>query len=232
MNNNVSCKVINDLLPLYALGECSEETKMLVKAHLDECEGCRAELGLYAEEPAAETALVDESKAISDFSAKLKRRNLLRTITATVLAVAVILGIAVLGIVPEFVVDFDDALVTVEKPVDGGLDITIGAGNYKRAYASCVKNDDLTMDVYITVVDNAFTKLLPDTDRSDNLVRIGNGICVSYNNGGNILFHVPADVEGFNIYYAEDLPGRVEFLADSGSADEINGVHLLWSDAE
>ncbi len=36
-----SCKVIEDLLPLYHDGVCSEESKLIIKEHLDECADCR-----------------------------------------------------------------------------------------------------------------------------------------------------------------------------------------------
>lgn len=36
----VSCLVIQDLLPLYCDNECSEESKNIVKEHLNECSSC------------------------------------------------------------------------------------------------------------------------------------------------------------------------------------------------
>ncbi|MBR3057626.1 MAG: zf-HC2 domain-containing protein [Clostridiales bacterium] len=41
MDNNFSCNVIQDLLPSYVDGICSEETAGIVKAHLATCESCR-----------------------------------------------------------------------------------------------------------------------------------------------------------------------------------------------
>lgn len=232
MNNKVNCKIITDLLPLYSLGECSEETKKLVREHLDGCEACRAELGTYSDETAALLPAVDEGKAISEFSAKLRRQNIVRAITIAAFILTMIFGVVVLGIVPEFVADLEEADITVEEPVDGGIDITVGAKNYKHVYASCEKNDDLSMDIYLTVVDNVFTMITPDADRSDNLVRIGNGLGVSYNNGGTVLFHVPSDVESYNIYYAEAEPGGVADLVRRGQAKESENVQLIWSSDE
>ncbi len=40
----VSCDVIQDLIPLYVEDMLSEDSRKLVKAHLDECEECRAYL--------------------------------------------------------------------------------------------------------------------------------------------------------------------------------------------
>ena len=44
--NNVPCSVIQDLLPLYCDGVCSEESKKLVQAHIADCETCAEELCL------------------------------------------------------------------------------------------------------------------------------------------------------------------------------------------
>lgn len=42
--NNISCEIIQDLLPLYCDGVCSEESKKAVLAHVQTCEKCREEL--------------------------------------------------------------------------------------------------------------------------------------------------------------------------------------------
>ena len=41
----IECKVIEDLLPLYSDGVCSDESRKLVEEHLQECEMCRTLLG-------------------------------------------------------------------------------------------------------------------------------------------------------------------------------------------
>ena len=41
MKTNVTCSVINDLLPLYLDGAASEDSSQLVQEHLAECENCR-----------------------------------------------------------------------------------------------------------------------------------------------------------------------------------------------
>lgn len=44
------CKIIEDLLPLYHDGVCSEESRQMVEEHLAQCEACRSLLGKMAEE--------------------------------------------------------------------------------------------------------------------------------------------------------------------------------------
>ena len=42
--NNVSCKIIQDLLPLYCDGVCSEESKEMILTHVQTCDKCAEEL--------------------------------------------------------------------------------------------------------------------------------------------------------------------------------------------
>lgn len=42
--NNISCELIQDLLPLYCDGVCSEESRKAVLAHIQACETCRETL--------------------------------------------------------------------------------------------------------------------------------------------------------------------------------------------
>ena len=40
----MNCKIVQDLLPLYHDGVCSEESRRAVKEHLAGCEACRQAL--------------------------------------------------------------------------------------------------------------------------------------------------------------------------------------------
>ena len=42
----ISCNVILDILPLYIDGAVCEDTKKLVKEHLEGCENCRREAAI------------------------------------------------------------------------------------------------------------------------------------------------------------------------------------------
>ena len=57
---NLACKVIEDLLPLYCDGACSEETRALIEAHLQECASCRAYLAKIQEELSIPCRLIED----------------------------------------------------------------------------------------------------------------------------------------------------------------------------
>lgn len=44
--NRVSCEIIQDLLPLYCDGVCSEESRELIQSHICDCDRCKEELRL------------------------------------------------------------------------------------------------------------------------------------------------------------------------------------------
>ena len=46
--NNQTCEIIQDLLPLYCDGVCSEESRQLIQSHVRGCARCREELRLMS----------------------------------------------------------------------------------------------------------------------------------------------------------------------------------------
>lgn len=45
MDEKMTCEVVQDLLPLYTDGACTEGSKRLVEEHIKTCEGCKKQLG-------------------------------------------------------------------------------------------------------------------------------------------------------------------------------------------
>jgi len=223
MNNN--CNIIKDLLTVYAIGECSEDTSALVKEHLNHCEGCRAQLDAFSSVP--EITPIDEKKSFSDFSRKIKIRSLKKTIITTVIALAVLFGIGAICWIPESAVSYEKALPEANEAIDGGFDIFFACPNYKEAYVNFVRSDDGSTDVYITVSKTLFTSIIPDADRSDNFLRITDNICVSYKNNGRVLCFVPDDSEIKHIYYVESSPADF-MVMDSNQLESLEHRVLIW----
>lgn len=83
---DVTCNVIEDLLPLYADGVCSEDTKTIIEHHIALCPECREKL-------AAMTAKLEknEKKAKLENPFKKVKNHYVRLVTVTLLVCAVIL---------------------------------------------------------------------------------------------------------------------------------------------
>lgn len=92
--NNVACEIIQDLLPLYCDGVCSEESRELVHTHLQNCGRCREELRLMKLPVEAENVEVSAAEAASRIWKRNKRKAFHMGVGV---ALAVVLTLAVLG---------------------------------------------------------------------------------------------------------------------------------------
>lgn len=96
-NQTYTCAMIADLIPLYAEGLCSEESRAAVEAHIAECEECRR---LYEAVPQtaapANAAMPDEAKVFKKVSRKMKKNKWLSYSLLGLLAV-IICGIGYLS---------------------------------------------------------------------------------------------------------------------------------------
>ena len=67
-------EIVQDLLPLYHDGICSEKSRAAVEAHLQTCETCRAALAaMDAPLPGAEKAAADDAAAVKKLSGEWKK---------------------------------------------------------------------------------------------------------------------------------------------------------------
>lgn len=97
----VTCKVIQDLLPLYVDGVCSHDTAALVEEHLKDCEACQEAYHALKEAPAstvsAEAAQEKRDAAVAQGLKKVKKsiRRKRLAIVSIVLVAAIAVSIPV-----------------------------------------------------------------------------------------------------------------------------------------
>lgn len=89
----ISCDMIQDLLPLYHDGVCSEESKKIIEEHLQICERCKEELHLMGAEWTANT-LHSEEKVIAKEAAAAWKKGKKRAFILGVLIMMAALGIS------------------------------------------------------------------------------------------------------------------------------------------
>lgn len=91
-DRNMECRIVEDLLPLYAEGMCSDESKKYVEEHTADCASCREKLECYKED--VEQILVpgsDEEKTIEEIrpmrkvNRKLRKKRCINVILSIVL---------------------------------------------------------------------------------------------------------------------------------------------------
>ena len=119
------CEIIQDLLPLYLDGVCSEESKKAIEKHLDECPACKEFYAAMCEADGIEIDTIHtdhERQKAASFQAvkkKLFRKQALVTIAAMV--VLALIALAAVGILKGTVkvVEYEDNISV--SMVDGNL---------------------------------------------------------------------------------------------------------------
>lgn len=124
---NYPCGLIQDLLPLFHDGVCSEESKSVIKEHLKECEPCKKYYEELCEADCMDQASspppdpTEELKKAASFQAvkkKLHRRLILAVVIAALVTSGIFWGISVLH-GSTHVVQWDENISVSE--MDGSL---------------------------------------------------------------------------------------------------------------
>lgn len=92
---NISCDMNRDLLPLYADGSCSEDSRAAVEAHLRACSACRAELERMRAPDFSETGSAPRetpARLLAAYGKKRRRRRALLWVLLPVLILALGFG--------------------------------------------------------------------------------------------------------------------------------------------
>ena len=93
----ISCKVIEDLLPLYIDGVCSEESKKIVEDHISTCSICSEKLKQMKSDNISDEDVksnLNEAKAIKNLSKTWRKKLFLskvKGIISTLIVIAIIL---------------------------------------------------------------------------------------------------------------------------------------------
>lgn len=90
----LSCEVVQDLLPLYCDGVCSQESRQAVEAHLEGCEKCRADVYFMEQNMKAGSVQAQEETIVQAAAAAWKKGKTKAFIRGCLIA---LLSIAILA---------------------------------------------------------------------------------------------------------------------------------------
>ena len=148
----------------------------------------------------------------------------------------IIIGIVLLLILAYLVVfkyemplKYSKEMVEVTIPEDQGIDIKINLSNYKNAKALLVKTDENTYDLYINITQTLATKIFDESDKSDNLLRLGNGMIVDFQSA-SLRGFIPNgnNAESIkHIYYIDNLSTKIMNMSDNELINYSNKT-LIW----
>ncbi len=112
----MNCKIVQDLLPLYHDGVCSEESRAAVEAHLAGCESCRRTLtDMNAPLPEAEGKRSEDGAAVQRIAGEWRRgkwKSWLKGAAVAALACALLAGLWILA-TQWMIVDVDTEKIEI-----------------------------------------------------------------------------------------------------------------------
>lgn len=89
----LSCEIVQDLLPLYCDGVCSQDSRQAVEAHLEDCENCRADMRFMEQDVKASSVHAKDEKlvkAAADAWKRGKTRAFMKGCLIALLSIAVL----------------------------------------------------------------------------------------------------------------------------------------------
>lgn len=180
------CAIINDLLPLYADGVCSEESRQAVMEHLKDCACCRKEYEKM-EQYAAQTrnhypSEVKSTTFIGTDSLVKVRRELLfkRILTAAVAALLVIGLVAGSGIymknhVHSVVYNADKQNIQVVQESDGDIIARLYGTEWESVYSRTIELGDGQNAVIFSMTSSTWNDLMIGDNTASEYLVAGNG---------------------------------------------------------
>ena len=116
MKNNLTCEIVEDLIPSYIDSLTSEVTNKAVREHLSQCDKCKNKLESMTE-PYSEDKIEREKKEI-DFLKKNRRKNI-RTKLISLLAVVLVVAVAVTSLPYMIRNTAGEGMIAYDLDVDG-----------------------------------------------------------------------------------------------------------------
>ena len=106
----------------------------------------------------------------------------------------------------------------------------VNLDNYDYVKMIDLRDNDGNLNIYLTVLQNNFTKIFPDSDKTDHLWRTNNDIAMCYQ--GNVPCPLSGDASEIkNIYYLEMEPNDLLTMLDNINFDKYNPT-LIWTAPE
>lgn len=151
MDHNINCGVVHDLLPLYAEGVASDDSRLLIEAHLPGCQACRAEL--EALQNAAASAAPKPDASLRRVRRKLKKR-LVITLASVAAGLSLLFGIFVFGSVYTPPMRYEEGMIQV-GPFDWNTGQFTESGGIYSVVSKYYKVIDCTREVLHTNADGS-----------------------------------------------------------------------------
>lgn len=104
MSKKTNCELIKDLLPVYADGLCSEESRKIVAEHIMTCDSCRRELEMMKTDFKIKEQTESDIKAIKKIKKKIRIGKIVAALASAVIVFHLTMGllIGVMGMSSDY----------------------------------------------------------------------------------------------------------------------------------
>ena len=226
-NPQITCEIIQDLLPLYHDGVVSEKTGEAIKNHLEQCAACRKEYDMLCAELPIETSEPSTKKQFINMVHRHKRKQLFITILSSVLACVMLIG-AYFGQMQLPISNVADDEITVQRvyryETDEGYKyfILYNAPAYNNSTGDvsaqiCMDGYTLIMNIKKPLISNSNTGL----GLLDNVWVYNCGFTSGDN--GKLNFYD---------YAAVEFAGNIVWEREANAADDIPDYVYAYEDFE
>lgn len=235
----INCKIVRDLMPSYIDRICSEESNKLIEEHILECNECKEYLDNIRKE--ISTHKIDEKDTLKNFYKKIKSKNKMAIFISIVITLLfVILGYIIVNFNKEdFIMKYEEKLITVEEQKEGEIVASVNTLNYTRCQVILEENYDGTVDVYIALFQSLRDKIYTKEEfKTFGYVPkcyknyIDENMDVNWiweNNIGKIKLNTKNGVEISKIYYLDTNEKFDIILKSNETSGEAFEMQEIWS---
>lgn len=224
----ISCDVIQDLLPLYADGQASEDTIKLIHAHLQDCENCAsiANAMFMPMEPDNHT----EDISYVDGLRRQKRKNRIRIFGACLLTILVCAVAWWLYMESHFVIETPTIVSNSQKKILEEMPM-LELSQSEKVFASQIPSIPVFQEqlqpseIKIHPLDTVMpvlSSMLPAQAEIMEVSTIGSGIYIDYQHNGNhvILEYLDPNRDGV----IDSVGKTIGLNSTTGDVDTVYSV--------
>lgn len=184
----INCKIVQDLLPLYHDGVCSEESRKLVEAHLAECETCKRMLAEMDGELVLPKEEANELKPLQEIKKAVKKGKRKALFIGVAIAMAVVMLLFGAVNVWWYVEHYQFHQQFAEGH-NHRMHLTNSKGNVianEYDWEDEVYRYHVSVPTYLSLYDDVYMERLENNDEGKRVsLSISRGI-----NGGSYTYHV------------------------------------------
>ncbi|MGM9940690.1 MAG: zf-HC2 domain-containing protein [Bulleidia sp.] len=208
----MQCEVIQDLLPLYVDGVCSETSRQLVEEHLKDCKQCQDCLNTLRSDSQIQHR--DDEYRKADSLRKVHHRIVFRQLLAAGIAVCILLGagLGIRSILRSSVQVITDPSVLSVNEVDGSLIGRLQGSSVQELSITRVQRDDGDV-LFFSLTDTRWDEMMTgDTSFSEFT------LCAKDKNAAVVQA----------VYYLSEDHTGLESMDENQIAEVMKRSTLLW----